>query len=336
MSSLELLEKIGSGGFGEVYVGRWKHQKVAVKKFLLGRDNNEMIQREIDLIRKLRNRYIIQFYDTVKLEPDGTIVMVTDYAEKGSLSKILRNHEETMTWNMRRRITNEILYGLAFLHENRIIHRDLKSGNILVTRKDEIKLCDFGLAQIKIKSASVSMDTRCVGTIRWMAPELLTLRPRYSPKSDMYALGMVMWEIASRNTIPFAEVADNAVIMECVKKGWREEIPKETPSDYTEMIKQCWKEKPEDRPEAHKMIEQTTIFANPPDSETIPESNESGKKTSFDLDVSAPTLSDTTNSPSAVSSSTGEGPLSQEDDRMVAATKALRELNRFRKDILKL
>jgi TPR repeat protein len=246
MSELIFDKIIGRGGFGEVYVGKWNYHKVAIKKFFLNPNDNQLIQQEIDIIKNLRSRYIIQFYGIENY--NGSIVMITDYAERGSLATVLENSKITLNWDLRLKITNDIIKGLAFLHGKNIIHRDLKSSNILMNEHYEAKLCDFGLAKIKERTAFN------VGTLRWMAPELFSRRPHYDYKSDIYSLAMVMWEIASRNTVPFSEIQENSVVIQCIKDGEREDIPDGTPDKYAEMIERCWQQTSEKRPMARDLI----------------------------------------------------------------------------------
>ncbi|KAH8547441.1 kinase-like domain-containing protein, partial [Umbelopsis sp. PMI_123] len=171
--------------------------------------------------------------------------MITEYAENGSLSDVINNKHIEMNWDMKKRIINEITLGLAFLHSNDVIHRDLKSLNILMDEHYRAKLCDFGLSTVKIKS-STKMTHKTIGTTRWMAPEIF-VENKYSFKSDIYALGMVMWEIFSRNTTPYFESVDYRIPF-IVVNGEREKIPEDTPNNYVEMIKKCWDQNPDNRP----------------------------------------------------------------------------------------
>src|SRR5687767_2166708 len=147
--------RLGEGGFGQVYLGEWKGQRVAVKRFkILDSESDEktkkMIQYEIDLVKMLKSRYIIQTFDVMEYE--GAMVIISDLAEMGSLRKVLENKSITLTWGTKWDFAEGIARGLDFLHKSNVIHRDLKSHNILVTKNMEVKLADFGLAKIK-KSA---------------------------------------------------------------------------------------------------------------------------------------------------------------------------------------
>ena len=100
----------------------------------------------------------------------------------------------------------DLCYGLRFLHSKTILHRNLKSFNVLLDDKLWAKLSDFGLSKVKSRTAYISTVSRG-GTIAWMTPELFSLKPKYSPLSDVYAYGMTAWELASRE-LPYRGSSD--------------------------------------------------------------------------------------------------------------------------------
>ncbi|KAG0263435.1 copper transport protein ctr1 [Actinomortierella ambigua] len=285
--SLILGKVVGQGGYGTVHFGRWQGQACAVKQVLLSESEYQhvAIQREIQLLQQLRHRHIIQFYKSFHHE--GQLVIIMDFAEGGSLRHVIEetnNYNSTGSgnktiseddlnytggsrwamrlqgWEDRTRIYQEIARGLAYMHSENILHRDLKSANVLMTRHLEVRLCDFGLATVKTTSASKSFaDDTAVGgglkgTLRWMAPEVLDLRPAYSTKSDIYALGMVMWEMAANCTTPFKDQPNQHVVMASVVNGKREMVPDHTPADYRRWIERCWEQDPAFRPDAKEMV----------------------------------------------------------------------------------
>ncbi|KAF9976997.1 hypothetical protein BGZ73_007303 [Actinomortierella ambigua] len=253
ISQLIIGPRVGDGAYGQVFHAQWEGRKVAIKKFFLGQNEvgqAEVIQREIQILKLLVDRHIIQFYGTTY--HDGRLVLIMDYAAGGSLQQAI-DAGCMADWPTKRRIAQEVVRGLTYIHYKNVLHRDLKSMNVLLTSQMEVKLCDFGMAIIKTRSASRSTSS-AKGTLRWMAPELFTARPIYSTKSDVYALGMVMWELASDCTVPFQQQMDNYTVMGLVKNGEREVIPDDTPLDYRQWIERCWEQDPDVRPEAKDMV----------------------------------------------------------------------------------
>ncbi|KAF9970645.1 hypothetical protein BGZ73_006626 [Actinomortierella ambigua] len=157
-SDLQIGDLIGSGSYGVVFKGRYKTCAVAVKKFRFGRHmaHKAEIEREINLLKHLQCRHIIQYYGVVRNEND--ISLITDYAEGGSLMNAIDSGRLT-DWNIKKRMAHEIASGLAYIHHENIIHRDLKSDNVLLTRHMEVKLCDFGLAVVKKSSEAHLTNT---------------------------------------------------------------------------------------------------------------------------------------------------------------------------------
>jgi len=147
--------------------------------------------------------------------------------------------------------------GLAFLHQEHIVHRDIKSLNVLLDQSYRAKLTDFGLSKVKTETKSQSMATQtskdAVGTIAWMAPELFERRAIYTQKSDIYSLGITFWELASRK-IPFADASNPSLIPSWVSKGDREEIPKDCPQKLASLIAACWEGSPDKRPDADNVV----------------------------------------------------------------------------------
>ncbi|MCE8162864.1 MAG: protein kinase [Candidatus Moeniiplasma glomeromycotorum] len=239
---------ISRGGYGEVYYGEWKSQEVAVKKLYLSNTSKsdlKDIQKEISILKNLRNRYIIQYYDTYSDNQELLIIM--DYAENGTLTKFINdNKNKEHNWELNVKLIEQIVKGLAYIHHEGIIHRDLKSMNILLTKNNDVKIADFGLSKTKIISSSNSRHSGVIGTLRWMASELLK-DGKYSEQSDIYALGMVIWEIVAKCTKPFEHDDDNLVQFHFIVNSRKEDIPSDTLKDIRYIIEQCWKDNPSER-----------------------------------------------------------------------------------------
>ncbi|KAF9972139.1 hypothetical protein BGZ73_004790 [Actinomortierella ambigua] len=232
-------------------MAEWRGIQCAAKKLVITVEESRQveIQKEISILQQLRHRNVIKFHATHAQNED--IYLIMDLAEKGDLAGAIKR--KTLDWNTKPRIAHEIARGLEYIHDQGIVHSDLKSGNVLLTKYMEVKLCDFGVAQIRSVSLSKS-GGRVGGTIRWMAPELFTVRPKYSAKSDIYALGMVMWEMAADCTPPFKSLANNTTVAAVVVRGEREIVPEETPDKYRQLLVQCWDQNPVKRPTAREVI----------------------------------------------------------------------------------
>ncbi|KAF9969427.1 hypothetical protein BGZ73_008225 [Actinomortierella ambigua] len=246
-SSLSLGKVIGAGTYGIVYKGHHGPRTVAVKKVRLTHvTNQEQIDNEIQMLKRLTDRHVIQYYAHKRVQDE--IYLVTDYAEGGSLQHAIGS-KKLKSWNVKQRIAHEIAKGLAFIHYEGVVHRDLKSANVLLTRTLEVKLCDFGLSIVKELSGVHSPNSR-VGTCRWMAPELFHSPHIHTYESDVYALGMVMWEMAAMCTIPFQRMENNLDVATEVQRGRTEIIPRDTPPVYQQLIEHCWSMDPHSRPTA--------------------------------------------------------------------------------------
>ncbi|KAG0253371.1 hypothetical protein DFQ27_007446 [Actinomortierella ambigua] len=259
-SPLVLGKSLGRGAYGSVHQARWGTLVCAAKTFYLSQSDFHLqsIQKEITALQKLRSHHVIQFY-RVYQEADR-IFLLMELAENGSLSQaISKGSLREDDWPTKMRLANEIARGLAFIHQEGVLHRDLKSGNVLLTRYMEVKLADFGLAKIRsaMNAASMTSGSTAVitGTIRWMAPELLCVPiPKYSTKSDVFALGVVMWEMAANSTRPFKAGDMDALVALAIHRGEREILPDDTPAEYRDLVQRCWHQDRSQRPEAKDIV----------------------------------------------------------------------------------
>ena len=250
---LSIGRELGRGGFGVVYQGTWRMTDVAVKELLLGQLTDDALQEfeaEAQTMKELRHPNIVQFLGYCIL-PRPCIVM--EYMSRGSLHQLLRNRQAEILWDVRMRIALDITRGLAYLHAENIVHRDIRSMNVLLA-EGRACLADFGLARVKTETLAVSTgSSQAAGTLRWMAPELFSPRAVYTRKSDMYSLGWTLWELASRR-IPFENAATNDLIPMWVREGEREDIPQDCPDRLASVIKDCWHGDPTRRPEVEAVV----------------------------------------------------------------------------------
>ena len=245
---LEIGRKLGQGGFGVVNEALWQGAtQVAVKQLLgqLDQDLMDEFQRETNVHARLRHPNIILLYG-ICIEP-LKVAMVMEFMARGSLYDVLKNPAE-LPWSLRLSMALDLASGLLYLHTQHIIHRDLKSLNILIDDRMRAKVSDFGLSKIKLTSASMTKGGG--GTPHWMAPELFD-EAANTPATDVYATGIVFWEIAARK-LPY-EGKNQMQIGRFIEKGNRETIPAETPSQFAALMTRCWAQRAEDRPDMREV-----------------------------------------------------------------------------------
>ena len=174
------------------------------------------------------------------IEP-GNYALVVEYMSLGSLYDVLSDKKVEFTWSDRWSVALQMTKGVNYLHTlpetERIIHRDIKSPNILMSegmRGFLVKIGDFGLAKIRHETSRQSKDGSAVGTIPWKAPELLKITGKHTTESDVYALGIVFWELATGSE-PYEE-QDNPTISTLVRLGERMEIPTDVPQAFAKVI----------------------------------------------------------------------------------------------------
>ncbi|KAG0319910.1 hypothetical protein BGZ99_004850 [Dissophora globulifera] len=237
MKDLTIGEKIGHGGQAEVFKAKYGLDVVVIKIFSNSEDKDW--RREVDFAKQVRYRHIVQFYNV-----EHNMLMM-EYVEGGSLSNAILEGS-IKDWETKTRIAKQVSMGLSYIHGQNILHCDIKSSNVLLTKGLDAKICDFGRART---AGQGGRD----GTLPWMAPELLLEPPQYSCKSDVYALGMVMWEMASGCNKPYQEHLQGSMIL-CIVNGITEDIPSNTPEAYRACIQICWHKKPEERPTAAEIL----------------------------------------------------------------------------------
>lgn len=239
---------LGVGSFGKIYLGAWEGQKVAIKTVEgeISRSEQDQFVREVEIMSRLRHPNITSFYGAC-LE-QGHACLVMEYMENDSLEKFLNGTPIPM--DKQPSFALEIAKGLAYLHNKKIIHRDLKSANILVNAAGIPKLADFGLS--KIDAVSVRSATERSQAIGWLAPECFKFKFEYTEASDLYSLGVILWEIATGKT----PVADESRLGEYVKMGARQPIPQDIHPVLQILIESCWSLDPAKRPDAKTVVEQ--------------------------------------------------------------------------------
>ncbi len=251
---------LGKGGFGQVHLGKWGTTPIAVKELLVQVIDDQFLnifKSEAKIMAQCNHRNIVQLYGICV---EGKLALIMEYLENGSLDKFLKKAYE-LPWPRRYSIAADIGKGLAYLHDRNIIHRDLKSLNILIAKDNTAKITDFGLA--KIHDQTKSHTNHIIGSPIWMAPEQLCTNTPASTKTDIYSMGMVLWEIATQK-LPYSHAANVNMIYVWKLHNVPETIPPETPKTYAGLILQCWKA-PTERPKAQNLAEDLVRLTRDPD-----------------------------------------------------------------------
>lgn len=263
------LDWLGSGAQGAVFLGKYKGEQVAVKKV---RDIKET---DIKHLRKLNHPNIITFKGVCTQAPCYCIVM--EYCPYGQLYEVLRDGKRlppALLFDWAKQIAN----GMNYLHSHKIIHRDLKSPNVLIAANDIIKISDFGTSrEWNEKSTKMSF----AGTVAWMAPEIIRNEP-CSEKVDIWSFGVLLWELMTHE-IPYKDVDSSAVMWGVAGNSIHLPVPSTCPEGFKLLMKQCWNAKPRNRPSFRHILMHLEIAA--PDWLNLQEAEFFGLQAEWRIDI---------------------------------------------------
>ncbi|CAH2054780.1 unnamed protein product [Thlaspi arvense] len=232
-------QEIGQGSCGTVYHGLWFGSDVAVKVFSKQEYSKEVMQsfrQEVSLMKRLRHPNILLFMGAVTSPP--RLCIVSEFLPRGSLFHLLRKSRSKLDWRRRIHMALDIAHGMNYLHSciPPIVHRDLKSANLLVDRNWTVKVADFGLSRIKHETYLTTKSGK--GTPQWMAPEVLR-NESADEKSDIYSFGVVLWELVTEK-IPWETLNSMQVIGAVGFMNQRLEIPKDIDPCWISLMESCW------------------------------------------------------------------------------------------------
>ncbi|XP_071524539.1 tyrosine-protein kinase TXK isoform X2 [Panulirus ornatus] len=244
-SELNLLEELGSGQFGVVRHGKLRCLDVAVKMMKEGTMSEDEFIEEAKVMTQLKHTNLVQLYGVCSRH--RPIYIVTEYLRYGSLLQYLRSNERSLLNNIDilSDMCLQVCAGMAYLENHKFIHRDLAARNCLVGAQNVIKVGDFGLARYVV-------DDEYTGSggakfpIKWAAPEVLNFM-RFSSKSDVWAFGVLMWEVFTCGKMPYGRMK-NAEVVEMVQNGRVLEQPRFCPDYVYTIMRQCWIPSAEMRP----------------------------------------------------------------------------------------
>nr|GEW21784.1 serine/threonine-protein kinase CTR1-like [Tanacetum cinerariifolium] len=264
-TDLDMKEKIGEGSFGTVHRADWNGEDVAVKTLSLEQDFHpgrfDEFWREVAIMRRLQHPNIVLFMGVVTQPPNLSIV--TEYLPRGSLFRILHKPgpKKILDERHRLRMAFDVAKGMNYLHKRNppIVHRDLKSPNLLVDKNYTVKVADFGLSRLKANTFLSSKSA--AGTPQWMAPEVLNDEPS-NEKSDVYSFGVILWELVTLQ-IPWIHLSATQVVAAVGYKHKRLEIPGDVNPQVAALIEACWAEEPWKRPSFTGIMESLRTLIKP-------------------------------------------------------------------------
>ncbi|KAG9459192.1 hypothetical protein H6P81_003700 [Aristolochia fimbriata] len=244
---INLGERIGLGSYGEVYRGEWHGTEVAVKRFLdqdISGDALAEFRSEVRIMKRLRHPNVVLFMGAVTRAPNLSIV--TEFLPRGSLYRLIHRPNNQLDERRRLRMALDIARGMNYLHNCTpvVVHRDLKSPNLLVDKNWVVKVCDFGLSRMKHSTFLSSRST--AGTAEWMAPEVLRNEPS-DEKCDVYSFGVILWELSTLQQ-PWGGMNPMQVVGAVGFQHRRLDIPDDMDPAIADIIKRCWQTDPKLRP----------------------------------------------------------------------------------------
>ncbi|CAM9099951.1 unnamed protein product [Phaeothamnion confervicola] len=249
LEDVQIGPQIGQGAFSKVYLGRYFGELVAVKKQARAeRDLEAYLLRELSVLKHYQHENLLQYIGASNVSQAGqaAVFIVTELTEGGDLLGLLLS-DQPLGWKLRVSILLDAARALEFLHSKSLIHRDIKSPNMLLDANFRCLIADFGMAR------QVGMNMTIVGTDAYMAPELMFDEP-YGTAADMFSFGMVLWEAVYRQKAGANDFAERrpADRFRLDVDALREGAPEDTPQSLMALAAQLCEYEPDARPTAEE------------------------------------------------------------------------------------
>ncbi|PKY51675.1 kinase-like protein [Rhizophagus irregularis] len=254
------MKQIGNGSYGKVYCAIWTNSAVrALKSFNLNITEN--IKK---IVNEFKIHYDVNYHDNIirlfgtVVQENGNYLLVMEYADNGTLRSYLEKNKN-LTWEFKFKLAYQLSSAVSYLHDEGIMHLDLHSKNILI-HQNSIKLADFGLSR-RVNDVSEA-HSGIYGVLAYIDPQKLDDNMyRLNKKSDIYSIGVLLWEISSGRP-PFEKV--NQILLPAnIIEGVREKIIPDTPEVYKNIITECWDCDPDNRPEIKQVADRLDVLYRP-------------------------------------------------------------------------
>ncbi|KAK9462801.1 kinase-like domain-containing protein [Lipomyces oligophaga] len=252
---------LGKGAFGEVRLALNLRTGATVAAKLISlsnikRSDIQSITREIDLLQQLDHPNIVRYLGFVRTEE--TLYIILEFCENGSLTSIMKNFG-VFPENLVAVYISQVLKGLVYLHDQGVIHRDIKGANILTTKQGIVKLADFGVATSRSTTAAMSTTESCAdvaGTPYWMAPEVIRLQGATS-KSDIWSVGCTVVELITGQP-PYGDMEPFQALFR-IGDDSHPPIPEDLSPLLESFLRLCFERDPRKRPSADQLLQHAWI-----------------------------------------------------------------------------
>ncbi|CAM8972645.1 unnamed protein product [Rhodiola kirilowii] len=274
-AKLVIKSVIARGTFGTVHRGVYDGLDVAVKLLDWGEEGHRSdaeisslraaFTQEVVVWHKLDHPNVTKFIGAtmgskglnIQTEsgqigmPSSVCCVVVEYLPGGALkSYLIKNRRKKLAFKVVVQLALDLARGLSYLHSQKIVHRDVKTENMLLDKSRTIKIADFGVA--RVEASNPNDMTGETGTLGYMAPEVLNGNP-YNRKCDVYSFGICLWEIYCCD-MPYPDLSFSEVTSAVVRQNLRPEIPRCCPNALANVMKRCWDANPDKRPEMDEVV----------------------------------------------------------------------------------
>ncbi|XP_071976048.1 serine/threonine-protein kinase Nek1 isoform X1 [Engystomops pustulosus] len=259
MNKYVRVSKIGEGSFGKAILVKSKEdgRQYVIKEIGICKMSNkerEESRREVAVLANMKHPNIVQYRES--FEESGCLYIVMDYCEGGDLYKrinaqkeVLFSEDQILDWFV------QLCLALKHVHDRKILHRDIKSQNIFLTKSGTIQLGDFGIA--RVLNSTIELARTCIGTPYYLSPEICENRP-YNNKSDIWALGCVLYEMCTLKHAFEAGNMKNLVLK--IIRGSYPPVSVHYSYDLRSLLSMLFKRNPRDRPSVNSILEKPFIY----------------------------------------------------------------------------